>query len=227
MPFTTLSRHRSRRLRILVTAQEPEKQSPSGRNAIAHIRDSIENKRPLSWVFTGERYPVEQGGLSIAEGVGSYLRDRFDRSHETVVDTSIYRTSITLLEENLEARILRHDPNVVVLTIGPGQLRIDQRLGDISSLARILCTLERNHVVPVIVAPPPLVSSRRNPITRRWREDISDLAIVHDAVLVSADTCKSSSAVAADIVSSLALDTILLPSKKSQMAPELDAVPAS
>lgn len=210
MPFQSLARHRSRRCQILLREQAAVPVCAPGRNAVAHVQDAVESDRPLTWVFVGERYPVAQGRLSLAESVGGYVRDHFGRYDETLVDASAQRMPISQVEKELETRVLRNDPNVAVLMLGPGRSRVDERLEESFSLARVLCALGQNHIVPVIVPPPPFLEGGAiGEKARRWRDDVADLAIVHDAVLVGTDRCHTADAVGRKLVHALSLDKLV------------------
>ena len=209
MSFSSSRRHRHRRMLILARqhAARAEQLDCSG---LAYLHSSIDLDQPLNWVFTGERLPVQRGESTLGEETSRVLRDRFGRVDDMIFDSTQRCDSVSGLEAELDQRVLKYDPGVVVVTVGRAHGEIAQRLLDSQALAHILSTLDKQHMVSVVVPTPVVLFDDDIELQCRWYDDVVDIAAACGALLVPTESCAHVTAVGRSLLVALGLDQPLL-----------------
>lgn len=226
MPFSHARRSRTRRRLILARRQELSA-SILGRASLEFIHDCILNERPLNWVLTGERYPVDRGGLSISEELGVQLRTRHGRDDDSIINTAVRDDTMETLENSLDDRVWRHDPSVVAIMVGRCDDQIEQRLLDCQTLGRIIMAVTKQHAVPVVVPPPGFLTANNESLLGRWRNDIVDIAAAHDALLVPSVGCHQPRNLNRVFVQSVGLDQLIFPTPAAAVPATSEILPIS
>lgn len=133
---------------------------PLARSA-ERIRDLLDDPVPRTWLFTGDSlgFDVRQAGRSWAEHFGDVIRTRLNRKLDVVLDSTMSDGLLTGLRQDAEWRVLRFQPDVVVITpgladvsLGPGH-REDFR----NTLEELVLFLQDEGCM-VILSTPPSVS---------------------------------------------------------------------
>lgn len=207
MSFSPSRRGRNRRRMILARRQEMAA-SVSGHAGLEYIRDSFAFEKPFNWVITGDRYRTQANDPTIAESLGRDLRVIHGREDDTVIDMTQRSDRVLALESSLEERVLRFDPSVVIIAVGVGDTRIEQRIAECQAFTRMLATIRQRDAVAVVLPPPSFIGDNNDdPRLSRWRDDIADLTMAYDAVLVATKTCRTVEAVANQLRDSLGISS--------------------
>jgi len=130
---------------------------PLARSA-ERIRDLLDDPAPRTWLFTGDSlgFDVRMAGRSWAEHFGDVIRTRLNRKLDVVLDSTMSDGLLTGLRQDAEWRVLRFQPDVVVITpgladvsLGPGH-REDFR----STLEELVLFLQDEGCMVILSTPP-------------------------------------------------------------------------
>ena len=98
-------------------AVSPSKVSNDGER----IRELIEDVQPRTWVFAGDNlgFQVEQARRGWIEHFSDFIRERVQRSQDIILNSSFAHSTVEHLLRDVDWRILRFQPDVVLLMPSP------------------------------------------------------------------------------------------------------------
>lgn len=152
---------------------------------VDRLRHLVDDPAPRTWLFAGDRlgFGSKHARRGWIEHFSDVVRGHLARSLDVVLDTTTDEARCDRLLRNLDWRILRFQPDVVLLMPGPGevsQLAFDEaRFGEI--LSNLVARLREEGCEVVLCTLPPLKST-----SKELRQRLESLA--HHVRTVAADS---------------------------------------
>lgn len=86
----------------------------------ARIHELLDDIQPRTWVFTGDNlgFEIQQARRGWIEHFSDFVHERLGRRHDIILNSSLANSTISRLFEDLEWRILRFQPDVVLIIPG-------------------------------------------------------------------------------------------------------------
>lgn len=135
---------------------------------LASVQRMLSGPQPVVWLFTGDGTTLgamhTDGQRSFSEHFSERVRWEMRRQNDVVINTGISGDSSVKLLEQLDARVLRFQPDVVFLMTGMN----DSILGDQGrgrfrkTLKKMLARFKQASILPVLMTPP-FVSPNKDP----------------------------------------------------------------
>lgn len=84
------------------------------------IHELLDDIQPRTWVFTGDNlgFEIQQARRGWVEHFSDFVHERLGRKHDIILNSSLADSTIIRLFEDLEWRILRFQPDVVLIMPG-------------------------------------------------------------------------------------------------------------
>ena len=91
--------------------------STSSANDGERIKELLEDVQPRTWVFTGDNlgFQVEQARRGWIEHFSDFVREKVERKQDIILNSSFADSSIEHILNDVEWRILRFQPDVVLV----------------------------------------------------------------------------------------------------------------
>ncbi len=129
--------------------------------AIARIRELVDDTIPRTWVFTGDAFGFETrlAQRSWTEHFTDVIRGRLARGEDVVLDTSTGRSTFAGLLRNLDWKVLRFQPDVVIISAGPDDvLRAGYSRESLQAAMTELTEFLHDEGCAVVLCSPPLAA---------------------------------------------------------------------
>ncbi|MDA0284885.1 MAG: hypothetical protein O3B86_16180, partial [Planctomycetota bacterium] len=106
----------------------------------ARIQELLDNVQPRTWVFTGDNlgFDVRQARRGWVEHFSDFIQERLNRTQDMVLNSSIASSTIAGLRKDVEWRVLRFQPDVVLIMPSQEECEAD---GDRNEFRDALCEL--------------------------------------------------------------------------------------
>ena len=143
------------------TATSPQRNDVASAAAIARIRELVDDTVPRTWVFTGDGFGFETrlARRSWTEHFTDVIRGRLAREKDVVLDTTASRSTFAGLLRNLDWKVLRFQPDVVVISAGPDDvLRAGDSRESLQAAMTELTEFLHDEVCAVVLCSPPLAA---------------------------------------------------------------------
>lgn len=84
------------------------------------IQELLEDVQPRTWVFTGDclGFDVQHARRDWTEHFSDYIREQLRRTHDIILNSTVTNSTIDRLRRDIEWRVLRFQPDVVIITPG-------------------------------------------------------------------------------------------------------------
>jgi len=129
--------------------------------AIARIRELVDDTIPRTWIFTGDGFGFETrlAQRSWTEHFTDVIRGRLARGKDVVLDTTASHSTFAGLLRNLDWKVLRFQPDVVVISAGPDDvLRAGDSRESLQAAMTELTEFLHDEGCVVVLCSPPLAS---------------------------------------------------------------------
>lgn len=125
------------------------------------VRDLLDDPTPRTWVFSGDSlgFGVRHAKRGWVEHFSDLIKGEYGRPHDVILDTSIRDATLEGLKTNLDWRVLRFQPDVVILTTGvSGRSTSPDSIEQVGTmLAEVAGRLDEEGCIVVLCTPPSVV----------------------------------------------------------------------
>lgn len=154
------------------------------------IRELLDGVDPRTWVFTGDNlgFEVQQARRGWIEHFSDFIHEKLERKHDIILNSSVADSTIEHLLKDVEWRILRFQPDVVLLM--PSANECMQRGEDIEFRNVLQQLTDRLHEegCTVVLNTPPCPANASHSATRVMKTAASRIrAVASDSGVVLAD----------------------------------------
>ena len=128
------------------------------------IRSLLNDPAARTWVFTGDDYgfSADISARSWSDLFKDFVRQSLGRNRDAVIDSSVREGTITRLLDDIEWRILRYKPDVVILSTGNGEVadEVDDRESVRVALTQLIEFLHTKNCAVILCTPPAVESAQ-------------------------------------------------------------------
>ncbi len=91
------------------------------------IQELLKDVQPRTWVFTGDNlgFQVEQARRGWIEHFSSFVREKVKRKQDIILNSSFADSSINHILNNIERRVLRFQPDIVLVMLSDDECAND------------------------------------------------------------------------------------------------------
>ena len=163
----------------------------SDRDRIQELLDGVD---PRTWVFTGDTlgFEIQQARRGWVEHFSDFLREKLDRKHDIILNSSVAGSTIEHLLKDVEWRILRFQPDVVLMM--PSAAECAERGADDEFRATLQQLTDRLHEegCSVVLNTPPCPANASQAVTTTMKTAASRIrAVATQSGAVLADHCSN------------------------------------
>jgi len=155
---------------------------PSFANDGDRIRELLEDVQPRTWVFTGDDlgFEVQQALRGWIEHFSDFIQQKLERKQDIILNSSFADSKIEHLLNDVEWRILRFQPDVVLLM--PSSAECAARGDDEEFRDTLQQLTERLHDegCTVVLNTPPCPANASNSVTKTMKTAASRIRSVAD-----------------------------------------------
>lgn len=155
---------------------------PSFANDSNRIRELLEDVQPRTWVFTGDNlgFEVQQALRGWIEHFSDFIQQKLERKQDIVLNSSFADSTIEHLLNDVEWRILRFQPDVVLLM--PSSAECAERSEDDRFRETLQHLTDRLHEegCTVVLNTPPCPANASHSVTKTMKTAASRIRAVAD-----------------------------------------------
>lgn len=149
----------------------------SDRDRIQELLDGVD---PRTWVFTGDNlgFEVQQARRGWIEHFSDFVHEKLQRKHDIILNSSLANSTIDHLLKDVEWRILRFQPDVVLVM--PSAAECAERGADDEFRATLQQLTDRLHEegCSVVLNTPPCPANASQSVTRTMKTAASRIRAV-------------------------------------------------
>lgn len=134
--------------------------------SFGELQDYLSSQKSVTWLLTGDSLAADafEGGAHLAQFLPGLIRSQ-ERHHDVFIVTDRQNDCLENLARDLDSRVIRFAPQVVILTIGPKEFVASQTSGPtFESLFHSTVQRMRDRGITVIIHLPPCFSRRTESI---------------------------------------------------------------
>jgi lysophospholipase L1-like esterase len=121
------------------------------------IHELLDDIQPRTWVFTGDNlgFEIQQARRGWVEHFSDFVHERLGRKHDIILNSSLADSTISRLFEDLEWRILRFHPDVVLIMPGANECAANVDLDAFQETLQLIVECLHDEGCAVVLCTPP------------------------------------------------------------------------